>query len=133
MVPVSIKDVHVGDAIIHHGNIMFVKTIKPDCFQVVDVTAGEIKRIIPTKNIFGYDFITKIVSLIDVSGISASEDNPFGDLLPLMMLNQDNSMLPFFFLNKNKDIDPMLLSLVAMDHRDKNDMLPFLLMQYMKK
>lgn len=133
MIPVSVKDINIGDAIIHNGHIMFVKAIRSDYIQAVDVTAGELKRILPTKNIFGFDFITKIVSLIDMSKVSASEDNPFGNLLPLMLMNKDNSILPFLLFNEKENIDPMLFSLVAMDHSDKNDMLPFILMQYFKK
>lgn len=133
MIPVSIKDIHIGDAIIHNGHIMFVKAIRSDYIQAVDVTAGELKRILPTKNMFGFNFVTKIVSLIDMSKISASEDNPFGNLLPLVLMNKDSSILPFLLFNEKEDIDPMLFSLVAMDHSDKNDMLPFILMQYFKK
>lgn len=133
MIPVSVKDINIGDAIIHNGHIMFVKAIRSDYIQAIDVTAGELKRILPTKNMFGFNFITKIVSLVDMSKVSASEDNPFGNLLPLMLMDKNNSMLPFLFFNEKENIDPMLFSLVAMDHSDKNDMLPFLLMQYLKK
>ena len=96
MIPVALKDVAIGDAIVHNGHIMFVKSIKSDYIQAIDVTAGELKRILPTKSVFGFDFITKVVSLIDMSGMSASEDNPFGNLLPFILLGKDNknSMLP---------------------------------------
>lgn len=133
MIPVSVKDINIGDAIIHNGHIMFVKAIRSDYIQAIDVTAGELKRILPTKNMFGFNFITKIVSLVDMSRVSASEDNPFGNLLPLMLMDKNNSMLPFLLFNEKENIDPMLFSLVAMDHSNKNDMLPFILMQYLKK
>lgn len=107
MIPVALKDVAIGDAIVHNGHIMFVKSIKSDYIQAIDVTAGELKRILPTKSVFGFDFITKVVSLIDMSGMSASEDNPFGNLLPFILLGKDNknNMLPLILMMSGKQLD----------------------------
>ena len=107
MIPVALKDVAIGDAIVHNGHIMFVKSIKSDYIQAIDVTAGELKRILPTKSVFGFDFITKVVSLIDMSGMSASEDNPFGNLLPFILLGKDNknNMLPLMLMMSGKQLD----------------------------
>lgn len=100
--PCAIKDVHVGDVIRHtNGNAVFVTSIE-DGIHVVDVAAGEKKEILPTRSIFGFNFVTKIVTLIDFSGLSASEDQPFGNLLPLMLLGKDGGgfkdMLPLMLL-----------------------------------
>lgn len=103
MIPVALKDVVIGDAIVHNGHIMFVKSIKSDYIQAIDVTAGELKRILPTKSVFGFDFITKVVSLIDMSGMSASEDNPFGNLLPFLLMNGEEN---------NGDILPLVLMMM---------------------
>lgn len=107
MIPVALKDVAIGDAIVHNGHIMFIKSIKSDYIQAIDVTAGELKRILPTKSVFGFDFITKVVSLIDMSGMSASEDNPFGNLLPFILLGKDNknNMLPLMLIMSGKQLD----------------------------
>lgn len=93
MIPVAIKDIAEGDAVIHNKHIMFVKKVKEDGITVVDVTDGEYKKILPTKSMFGFDFMTKVVSLIDFAGIEASADNPFGNLLPFLLMNgeEDNS------------------------------------------
>ena len=63
---------------------MFV-TGTEDGIHVIDVAAGEKKEILPTKSMFGFDFVTKIVSLIDFSAMNASADQPFGNMLPLMI------------------------------------------------
>lgn len=133
MIPAAIKDIAEGDAIIHNKHIMFVKKIRLDGISVIDVADGEYKKILPTKSMFGFDYITKVVSILDFVKNDASEDNPFGNLLPLMLMDKNNSMLPFLLFNEKENIDPMLFSLIAMDHSDKNDMLPFILMQYLKK
>lgn len=107
MIPVAIKDVAVGDAIIHNHHVMFVTRVKDKNLSVIDVTDGEVKKILPTKSVFGFNFITKLVSLIDFSASTASEDNPFGDMLPFLLLgNSDNKgsdMLPLVFMLMNKD------------------------------
>ena len=108
MIPVAIKDVAEGDAVIHNKHIMFVKKVKEDGLTVVDVTDGEYKKILPTKSMFGFDFITKVVSLIDFAGIEASADNPFGNLLPFLLMNGegDNSdalPLALMMMNSSKN------------------------------
>lgn len=89
MIPVAIKDIAEGDAVIHNKHIMFVKKVKEDGITVVDVTDGEYKEILPTKSMFGFDFMTKVVSLIDFAEIEASADNPFGNLLPFLLMNEE--------------------------------------------
>lgn len=107
MMPVAIKDVIEGDAIIHNRHVMFVTKAKGKAISVIDVTDGEIKKILPTKSIFGFDFITKIVSLVDFTASAANEDNPFGNMLPFLLLNNDNNrsndVLPLAFMLMNKD------------------------------
>lgn len=104
MIPVALKEIKIGDVIIHNKHIMFVKAIKNDGLKVIDITAGEEKKILPTKSIFGFDFITKLVSLIDFSNTTASEDNPFGNMLPFLLLNDNkkNDILPLIFMMNNE-------------------------------
>lgn len=106
MIPVAIKDVMPGDAIIHSHHVMYVIRVKNKALQVIDITDGEIKKILPTKSIFGFDFVTKIVSLVDFTASAANEDNPFGNMLPFLLLNSDNKsndILPLAFMLMNKD------------------------------
>ena len=137
MIPVAVKDIAIGDAIIHNGHIMFVKAIRADYIQAIDVTAGELKRILPTKSIFGFDFITKVVSLIDMSGISASEDSPFGNLLPLLLLDNknNNDILPFLLMNKDFKLDSssMLMMLAYTGKMGSSETLPLIWMMNQQK
>jgi hypothetical protein len=107
MMPVAIKDVTEGDAIIHNRHVMFVTKARGKTISVIDVTDGEIKKILPTKSVFGFDFVTKIVSLVDFTASAANEDNPFGNMLPFLLLNNDNNrsndVLPLAFMLMNKD------------------------------
>ena len=84
---------------------LFKKDIIPqleDGIQVTDVAAGEKKTILPTKSMFGFDFVTKVVSMIDFTGNTASENNPFGNLMPLMLMCGDGglkeNLIPMMFL-----------------------------------
>lgn len=100
--PCAIKDIKKGDVIRHvNGNAVFVTSTEGG-IHVVDVAAGEKKEILPTKSMFGFDFVTKIVSLIDFSAMNASADQPFGNMLSLMLLSDNKSsmrdMLPMMML-----------------------------------
>ena len=112
MIPVALKDVSVGDAVAHNGHVMFVKAVKNDGLRVIDVTEGEEKKIIPTKSIFGFDFVTKVVSLIDFSSMAANEDNPFGNILPFLLLgnnkeSDDTLPLALMLMNGNQGLNLM--------------------------
>jgi hypothetical protein len=133
--PVASNAVEVGDVIIHNGYPMFVQAIGEEfkSFDVVDVYAGESKTVIPTKNMFGFDVMTKVVSLFDATAMVPTADQPFGNMLPflmmgdgkvdpmamMLMMNQNGSSNPFgnpmmmyFMMKDNKDIDPMMLMLM---------------------
>ena len=129
--PVAIKDVAVGDVVIHSRKPVFVQEVlKDNRLRVMDIYDGEEKTIVLARSPFGFDFATKIVNLINFGGANA--ETPFGNLLPLLLLNDDksgNDLLPFLFMTSNADMasNPMLM--YALLNKDgKNDMLPFLLM-----
>ena len=123
--PVALSQVAVGDVVIHNRKPMFVidADLPGKNLTVVDVCAGEQKTVIPTVNMFGFNFITKIVSLFDMSGgmATASEAQPFGNMLPLMLMGD------------NKDIDPMMLMMLMgggdMSALTANPMMLYLMMK----
>lgn len=114
MIPVALKDVAIGDAVIHNKHIMFVNKVKENCLSVIDVTDGEYKKILPTKSIFGFDFITKIVSLIDFSASAANEDNPFGNILPFLLLDNSNNDYSGLTVGSSKKDDSLPLALMLL-------------------
>ena len=140
-IPVAISGIKVGDTVIHAKKPMFVVGINDTNLVVVDVVAGEEKTIIPTKNMFGFNYATKIVSVIDsFGGFSASKDNPFGNMLPLMLLSDNkygsnsDMLLAMMLMNGNGAMDftknPMMLYLL-MNKRGSEDIDPFMMMMLM--
>lgn len=69
-----------------------------DRIQAIDLYESEQKVILPQKNIFGFDFVSKIVNLCEGMFGSASENfgasatSPFGSMLPLMMMSGNNGV-----------------------------------------
>lgn len=102
--PVALKEVKVGDIVIHNRKPMFVISTAKDqsnALMVVDIYAGEEKTIVPPVNMFGFNFVVRVVSLFgELSQNAPSADAPFGN------------MLPFLLMNDNKDIDPMAMMLM---------------------
>ena len=128
--PVAIKDVAKGDCVIHNRKPMFVTDIDANKLLVIDPAAGEEKVVLLTRNMFGFDFVTKIVNLFGNFTASASADQPFGNMLPLMLLadgGKTDDVLPLMFLmNGGRNFDttnPMMLYFLMKDNK-ANDMLP---------
>lgn len=97
--PVAIKDVAVGDIVIHNHKPMFVVSTG-DKITAIDIYNGEEKTILLTKSMFGFDFVIKVISFINFSGASA--ENPFGNMWPLFMLSDHNTELG---LNGTNEMD----------------------------
>jgi hypothetical protein len=150
--PCAIKDIEKGDIIIHNGVPVFVIDDYPNAshIQVIDVAAGEKKTILPTKSMFGFDFVTKMVSMIDFTGMGASEDNPFGNLIPLMLMCGDGglkeNLIPMMFLMNQTNgenqgtsafdmSNPLLLMALMQDKggSESNDFFTMMLLSQMMK
>ena len=147
--PVAIKDVKVGDVIIHNRTPMFVVGFAENTGDLiaVDIRAGEKKTIMPMRNMFHFDFVTKIVSLFDMNGVTQpSSDMPFGNMLPLMMMSDDNKdmdmkdilMMSMLANGGNmSNMNPMLLYFLASDEADgtsmKDKLLPMMLLSNQQK
>lgn len=135
--PVAIKDIEVGDIVIHNHLPMFVTNIDDGNIKAVDVYAGERKEIIPTTNMFGFNFVTKVVSFFNSMDNAPTPDQPFGNMLPFLMMSEDSAntdkdtMLMFMLMQNGQmgDImkNPMMLYFMFREDKD-NDILPFLLM-----
>lgn len=138
--PVAIKDVKVGDVVIHARKPMFVTEVLADSksLKVVDPVNGEKKEIILTRSPFGFDFATKIVNFLgNVCGNSfANADNPFGNLWMMMLMDENSNMdnmLPFMMMSQGgSNIDPMMM-FALMGNKGNDNLLPFLMMSSMNK
>ena len=142
-IPVAIDAIEAGDVIIFNRRPCFVFGFSEQGDVIaIDIAMGEKKTILPSKSPFGFNYITKIVSLVDnmFGGEAPSAENPFGNILPFMMMSEDNSsvkdMLPMMMLmngNAGSTMDPMMLYfMMKADKGDADSMLPFLLMMNKK-
>ena len=130
--PTTINEVHMGDVIIHAHKAMIVIGTSNTGLVVVDVAAGEEKTILPTKSPFGFNFITRVVSLFDVANVgTATAQNPFGNMLPFFLMGEGKEIDPMVFMlmgNQQFAQNPMMMYFFMKDNGAKDDMLPFLFM-----
>ena len=138
-IPVAPHTVRAGDMIIHQGKGMYVvaDVCEGDtCVSVIDPRAGESKEILFTKSPFGFTFIVKLVSLLDMSGIEANPDNPFGNLLPLAMMGDKDCdaatmMAMMMMMNSEScgfDMSNPMMTYALMSGDNKDMLLPMMLM-----
>lgn len=133
--PVAVNQVAVGDIVVHMRKPMFVRAVKDGVVSVIDIYNAEAKDILPVKSPFGFNFITKVVSLIDMTGANAN--SPFGNMLPLLMLGEGQNfkdILPLMlFANGTNGMgnfaqNPLMLYALMKDGDGIGDVLPFLML-----
>ena len=138
-IPAAPHTVRAGDMIVHQGKGMYVLTDVCEgdtCVSVIDPRAGESKEILFTKSPFGFTFIVKLVSLLDMSGINANPDNPFGNLWPLALMGDKDcnaaTMMAFMMMNNsegcNFDMSNPMMMYALMSGDNKDMLLPMMLM-----
>ena len=138
-IPAAPHTIHAGDMIIHQGKGMYVvaDVCEGDtCVSVIDPRAGESKEILFTKSPFGFTFIVKLVSLLDMSGIDANPDNPFGNLWPLAMMGDKDcdaaTIMAFMMMNNSEgfsfDMSNPMMMYALMSGDNKDMLLPMMLM-----
>ena len=134
-VPVAIKNIKDGDIVIHNKVPMFVLEVFDKSLDVIDIYSGERKSIILSRSPFGFDFATKVISLIDfgtMSGATPSEDNPFGNMWPLLMLGDSSSidpmMLALMCAGKGDCSNPMMMYALLASKGNNDNLLPLILM-----
>ena len=146
--PVAKNDIQIGDFIFHAGT-GWVRVIDFDdemnyFIEAEDPSNHEIIKILPTRNMFGFDFYTKLIVPFDMGATfgGASASNPFGMLPMLMMMSDknksgsgDNSMLMAMMMMQNGGMDftsnPMILYALLGDKGSDNSMLMAMLMSQM--
>lgn len=127
-IPVAFSQIKSGDTIIHARKPMFIVDFTEDhkAFVAVDIMAGEEKTIIPYKSPFGFDFITKVVSIMDF-GPAPDSTNPFGNMLPLMLMGDNKELDPvmmYFCMGmggNNQQINPMMMYMLMGDKGKNSD------------
>lgn len=130
-IPVALKDVAIGDVIIHNSDICFVVDGDDNTLDVVNISRGTFETIFPAKSPFGFNFITKVISLFNFN--TANKDNPFGNVLPFLLMGDGDKkdMLPLIMMCGQGNFDmnnPMMMYFLMKDGK-ADDLLPFFLMQ----
>ena len=134
MMPVAKDDVAVGDFILHNKMWVRVLDITEDlCLVIEKPFEKEKATMLPTTNMFGFDFYTKLVYFgIDSLTATADKKNPFGNLIPFLMLKENggNDILPLMMMmNGTKGFDfknPMMMYFLMKDSKN-NDLLPLMM------
>jgi len=132
--PAALKDIAVGDVIIHSRKPMFVQELhKDNRLKVLDVYDGEEKVIVPAVSPFGFNFVTKVVNFLGNLNTGADASNPFGNLGLMLALSNEsgNDMLPLMLLSGGGKMDmsnPLMLYALMGKDGNINDMLPWMLM-----
>ena len=127
--PVPVNQITPGDIVVHMRKPMFVCSVNANTVFAVDIYNAEAKNIMPVKSPFGFNFVTKVVSLVDMT--SANADNPFGNILPFLMMGEGKSfkdIMPFVMAtNPAMMQNPMMMyALMGDGGFDKDMLLPMM-------
>lgn len=128
--PVALGEIKPGDLLIHNRKPVFVTDVTAG-IKAVDIAAGEKKEVMLTRNMFNFEYATKVVSLLDfMGGVAATKEQPFGNMLPFLMLEQGgdtSDLMPLMLMQGNMDMsNPMILYFLMKDKSD--NMLPLFFM-----
>lgn len=137
-IPVSIKDIQSGDIIVHFAvgdnAYLLVEEVKDNGIVVIDPQDKTRKEIVPERNIFGFDFIPKVIAPITADAIKANEENPFGNLLPFLMMsdsNNNNDIMMFMMMqNGSFELNPMMLMMMDKSNNN-NDLMKYMMISQM--
>ena len=135
-IPTAIKDIALGDVVVHAGKPMFVVGIGANSksLNVVDPISGEKKEVMLTRSPFGFDFATKIVNFLgNFMDSAATPDNPFGNMWMLMLAQGDNNdisnLLPLMLMNGGTaNINPMMMYFLLGNKGGNDSLLPLMFM-----
>ena len=89
MMPATEEQVNIGDFIYNNGGWCRVIDAKERTITVEKITTHEVVEILPTKNIFGFNFYTKLFVPFNIG--SPNKDNPFGNMLPFLIMSDNNN------------------------------------------
>ena len=128
--PIAITEIRVRDIILHQDKpMMCINGNEDGSIRAIDFTTQEIKDIMPKKNPFGFNFVTKVIcpfgeNSFMMDGFGADSSNPFGNMLPMMMLMDDKDG------TKDKTDMMMMAMMMSGGHFDltSNPMLMYMMM-----
>lgn len=119
MFPTAATEIAAGDFIRHNKEWVKVSKVNEDhSLVVLKMSSNEEVTIHPVKNVFGFNYYTKLMTICGQLTGTPDEKNPFGNLLPLMLLSDSDSsmskVLPFMMMSQGGEFkmdmnNPLLL------------------------
>ena len=138
MMPVAKTSIKEGDFILHKGKWTRVDCIveEENFISVEKINEQEVVQVLPTKNMFGFDYYTKLMCPIEsfegAEGFGATTDNPFG-MLPFVMAMKDGkkeNLLPLMMMSGKMDMsNPMMLMMLGGDNSNLGLMMAMMAMK----
>ena len=138
MMPVAKNSIKEGDFILHKGKWARVDCIveEENFISVEKINEQEVVQVLPTKNMFGFDYYTKLICPIEsfegAEGFGATTDNPFG-MLPFIMAMKDgkkDNLLPLMMMSGKMDMsNPMMLMMLSGDNSNLGLMMAMMAMK----
>ena len=138
MMPVAKTSIKEGDFILHKGKWARVDCIveEENFISVEKINEQEVVQVLPTKNMFGFDYYTKLMCPIEsfegAEGFGATTDNPFG-MLPFIMAMKDgkkDNLLPLMMMSGKMDMsNPMMLMMLSGDNSNLGLMMAMMAMK----
>lgn len=134
-IPVAKSDIKIGDIIRHNDTWVIVNEVSKTEIKVAKPWTKEIVTVIPETSVFGFSFYTKVMNPFEGFGKDANAENPFGNILPFLMMqgsesgdstntlmmammfgggkiDMSNPMMMYMMMSQNKEIDPMMMMLM---------------------
>jgi hypothetical protein len=135
--PIAASAVAVGDYILHqHKWVRVLKILKGGRLEVEDMQERQVVTILPLKNVFGFEFYTKLFCFADNLFGEVNAENPFGNLLPLMLMSKDSkndNLLPLMFMGGgfnggNAQMNPLMMYALMGNKGNDNTLLMLMMM-----
>jgi len=140
VMPVTANQIKIGDIILQNEQPVMIREIKSNEISVIKPFSREIVFIVPEKSIFGFDYYSKVLNVFEGLGSAADQDNPFGNMLPFLMMsegkgsqsNEDMMMMMLALMGGNFDMsNPMMMMALMGDKTDS--VLPMMMMMMNNK
>ena len=134
--PIAASAVAEGDYILHqHKWVRVLKILNGGRLEVEDMQERQVVTILPLKNVFGFEFYTKLFCFADNLFGEVNAENPFGNLLPLMLMSKDSkndNLLPLMLMSGgfnggNAQMNPLMMY-ALMGNKDNDNTLLMLMM-----
>ena len=136
--PVAHDDVQIGDYIYHRNvPVRVVDATERGSFVCVSLFSHEEVTVVPVKNMFGFNFFTKLVNFGEglFGANTIDKSNPFGSMLPLFLMSKggknDNLMMAMMMSQGNLDFKSNPFMMMALMGENNSEVLPLLMMSQM--